>query len=122
MSADFQITFRKNNGNLHVTPRGDFNDASAKELINLLIEQYEGAGRIFINTQNLCKVCPFGCSTFKCRFIQSRVPAGQLFFKDEKGFEMAPDGSKVIIRIEKHRCGCKGNCAKCLCFKNKKAD
>lgn len=120
MSIHFKVAFRKNNGNLHVSPRGDFDGSSACELVNLLQEQYDGKGRVFINTQNLRKVCPFGCTTFKCNINQSRVPAGQLFFKGEKGFEIAPNGSKVIVPHKKHSCRCNGNCVNCRCSGNRK--
>ncbi len=122
MSIHFQVTFRKNNGNLHVSPKGDFDGSSAWELVNLLQEQYEGTGRVFINTKNLRKVCSFGCRTFKCNIHLSRVPVNQLFFKGEKGFEIAPNGSKVIVPFKKLPCRCNGNCSNCRCSENRKPD
>lgn len=116
MSVNFQIEFKKSNGNLHVSPRGDFDGSSAWELINLVCEKYNGKGRIFIDAHNLGVICPFGCITFQCRFNLSRVPTNKLFFKGEKGFKMAPKGSRVLIMPEKHRCRCEGNCENCRCI------
>ncbi|MCP4691211.1 MAG: peptidylprolyl isomerase [Desulfobacterales bacterium] len=113
MSANFQLEFRKSNGNLHLQARGDFDGSAACQLINLLDEQYNDKGRIFIDTQNLCKICPFGCSAFQSKLKISRVPADRLFLKGEKGFEIAPKGSKVIVVDKERRCRCKGNCANC---------
>lgn len=115
MSANFQIEFKRSKGDLHVHPRGDFDGSSAWELINLLREKYNGKGRVFIDTHNLRKICPFGCSTFQGRLNLSRVPANKLFFKGGKGFEIAPKGSRVLIMPEKHGDQCKGNCVNCLC-------
>ena len=120
MSTNFQIEFRKSNGNLHVRPMGNFDGSSAWELINLLHEKYDGKGRIFIETRNLHKICPFGCSTFQCRLNLSALPADRLFFKGKKGFEIAPKGSKVIVVPEKHRFRCNGNCENCPCSGKKK--
>ncbi len=97
MSINFQVVFEKNNGNLHVNPKGDFDGNSAWELVNLLHEQYDGKGRVFIDTKNLCKICPFGCTTFQCQLNLSRIPADQLFFSGKKGYDIAPEGSKVIV-------------------------
>ena len=120
MSTNFQIEVKKSNGHLHVIPRGDFDGNSAWELVNLLHEQYDGEGQVVIDTRNLRNMCPFGCSTFRCRLNQSRLPSNRLSFKGEKGYEIAPEGSKVVVSHKKHRCRCNGNCANCPCAGEKK--
>ena len=115
MSTNFQIEVKKSNGRLLVVPRGDFDGNSAWELVNLLHEQYDGKGQVVIDTRNLREMCPFGCSTFRCRLNQSRLPSNRLSFKGKKGYDIAPEGSKVVGSQKKHRCRCKGNCAKCPC-------
>lgn len=122
MSANFQIEFKKSNGNLHVSPSGDFDGSSAWELVNLLHEQYDGKGRVVVDTHNLRKICPFGCSTFQCRLNRSKLPSNRLSFKGEKGYEIAPEGSRVLVAPKKHRCQCNGNCTNCPCSKKKKRD
>jgi hypothetical protein len=120
MSQNFKIDFRLSKGNLHVIPEGDFDNFSAYELVHLLHEQYEGKGKVFINTQKLCKICPFGCKLFKSRLDKNRLPVHRLFFKGENGFKIAPDGSKVIVGHKKHNCRCNGDCANCACAEKKK--
>lgn len=93
MNSSFTIEFQKRDGNLHVQPEIDLDGASAWELLNLLHEQYNGHGRVFIDTNRLRRIHPFGCDTFKCRLNPKRVPADRLFFKGEKGPELAPSGS-----------------------------
>ena len=115
MSTNFQVIFEKSNGNLHVSPSGDFDGNSAWELVNLLHEQYNGTGQVFIDTKNLCEICPFGCTTFQCRLNQTRIPMDQLFFSGTKGYSIAPEGSKVIVAHKKDQCRCNGDCANCSC-------
>jgi len=96
MGVNFQMSLKRNKGNLHVNPKGNFDGSSACELVNLLHEQFDGKGCVFINTENFHEICPFGCSTFQCRLNQNRVPADRLFFRGKNGFKLAPEGSKVI--------------------------
>lgn len=121
MNKTFHIEFKKSNGNLHIQPSGDFDGASAWELLNLLHDQYRGQGNVFIDTSRLRQIHPFGCSTFKCRLNRKQLPADRLYFKGKKGFELAPDGSKVIMAPEKKKHRCCENCANCHCFGKAKA-
>lgn len=119
MSTNFQIDVKKSNGDLHVSPRGDFDGSSAWELINLLHAQYTGKGQVFVETHGLREICPFGCSTFQSQLNQSWLPADRLLFSGERGLEIAPEGSKVTVASEKHKCQCNGNCANCPCAEKK---
>ncbi len=120
MSTNFQVAVKKSKGNLHLHTKGDFNGNSACELVNLLHEQYDGDGRIFIDTHELCEICPFGCSTFRCQLHLGRVPACRIIFTGENGHEIAPEGSRVIVDNEEHKCRCNGNCKNCPCKKQNK--
>lgn len=120
MSTNFQVVFEKKNRDLHVKTRGDFDGTSACRLIDLLRQKYDGKGKVIIDTQHLRKVYPFGCSTFQCRLNMSRVPAKQLVFEGEKGFDIAPRGSKVTAAIRQRRRHCNGSCAGCPCLQDKK--
>jgi hypothetical protein len=115
MSMNFQIKYKRQNGDLHVNPVGDFDGSSAWELIHLLDEKYDGHGEVHIDTNRLRSVCPFGCNTFQCQFYLSRVPAQRLLLTGEKGRALAPEGSRVIVARPSHRCRCGGNCAHCHC-------
>lgn len=115
MSTNFRIQFKKSKGNLHIQPKGDFDGSSAWELINLIHDQYDGKGRVFIDTRNLGQIHPFGCNTFQCRLNLGATPADRLCFKGKKGFKIAPNGSRVIVKSEKDQCRCNGNCKRCIC-------
>ena len=115
MSMNFQIDYKRENGDLYVSPVGDFDGSSAWELINLLDEQYDGHGQVHIDTGRLCRVCPFGCNTFQCQFYKSRVPAHKLLFKGKIGEAMAPKGSQVVGVPRTPHCQCTGICENCRC-------
>ncbi|WP_419662025.1 hypothetical protein Dvar_24680 [Desulfosarcina variabilis str. Montpellier] len=115
MSMNFQIKFKRENGDLHVNPVGDFDGSSAWELIHLIHEQYGGQGHVHIDTGRLKRVCPFGCNTFQCQFYQSRIPAHRLLIKGKNGPALAPKGSRVEMNSQPFDCGCDGNCAHCHC-------
>jgi len=115
MSANFSVQCKRSNGNLHLRPKGDLDGSSAWELINLISEKYDGKGRVFIDTQDLREIHPFGCGIFKCQLRMGTVPPNCLFFKGKRGFEMAPNGSRVILASKGPRCRCNGNCVNCQC-------
>jgi hypothetical protein len=119
MSTHFQIKVKRNNGDLYVSPDGDFDGNSALQLINLLVETYDGKGQVFIDTHKLRNICPFGCGAFRDRFSQTQLPSHRLSFTGEKGYELAPEGSSVFIEPARHRCRCKGNCVDCRCSRDK---
>lgn len=108
MSTKFHVACKRRNGNLHVFTQGDFDGNSAWELVNLLHDQYDGQGEVYIDTHELREMCPFGCSTFQCQLNLRRIPAERLFFEGEKGREIAPKGSRVIVSGREHRCLCSG--------------
>ncbi len=115
MRANFQIESRKSEGDWHIDPVGDFDGASALELIHLLSNLFSGAERILIDTGHLGTLCPFGCRMFQCQFHQCRIPADRISFHGEKGYALAPEGSRVVVEPEKHECRCNGNCVNCPC-------
>jgi hypothetical protein len=121
MNQRFRIESKRSNGNLHLHPKGTLDGSSACELIRLLHEQYQGRGSVFIETRDLDEVHPFGCSTFRGRLDLKRLPADRIFFKGEKGFQMAPEGSRVLIVSEDRKPRCDGRCENCTCGKERVA-
>ena len=117
MSNNCKIEFNRNRGNLNVSLKGDFDGSSAWELIHLLHEQYDGEGYVFIDTKQLRTIRPFGGDTFRNCFNPGRLPKNRLFFKGEKGFEIAPTGCKILV-VPKRRT-CDGTCRVCTCSDEK---
>jgi hypothetical protein len=113
MNNQFWIKFKESNGNLHIRPKGPLNGSSACALLRFLHNHYEGTGRVFIETRDLDEIHPFGCQTFQGRLNRQRIPADRIYFKGEKGFKLAPEGSRVLIVNAERARQCKGPCREC---------
>ncbi|PIE71317.1 MAG: peptidylprolyl isomerase [Deltaproteobacteria bacterium] len=105
MATQFQVAFRKSVGNLHLKPEGVFDGNSAWVLTKTIREQYNGFGRVFVSTAGLNEIRADGVKLFKSLMSSRIMPMDHLYFKGEKGFSMAPNGSRVIIP---RKCGCGG--------------
>jgi hypothetical protein len=97
MSMNFQIKMKRRNGDLYISPRGDFDGNAARKLVNLLDEQYDGKGQVFIETRNLRKIHPYGCITFRSCLGHITLPARRLSFTGAKGYEIAPEECGVFM-------------------------
>jgi anti-anti-sigma regulatory factor len=64
MASNFRVLVHRNCDNVHLKLIGDFDGSSAHELINLLKDSVGKSGRIFIHTNQLRRVHPFGQSVF----------------------------------------------------------
>jgi hypothetical protein len=103
MTTEYAIGFRHSAGNLHIRLSGAFSGRCAWELLKTIRWQYAGSGRIFIDTARLDSVLVDGVALFKTHLGMQRMPPDWLYFKGKKGFQLAPDGSRVIMRTEKGR-------------------
>lgn len=115
MERNFQIKSKKSNGNLHLQLSGDLDGNSASTLVLFLHEKYEGEGRVFIETDNIRRAHPFGCYAFKKLLDRELIPADRIYFKGEKGFKIAPDGSRILVPRSGKGCKCDGRCENCKC-------
>ena len=65
MASNFQIYSFKTRDSLHLKLTGDFDGSSAYELINTLTKYGTGFWDIFIDTNNLKTIHPFGSNVFQ---------------------------------------------------------
>ena len=65
MASNFQIYSFKTGDSLHLKLAGDFDGSSAYELINTLTEHGKGSYEIFIDTDELKTIHPFGKDVFQ---------------------------------------------------------
>ena len=65
MASNFQIYSFKTRDSLHLKLTGDFDGSSAFELINTLTEHGKGFYEIFIDTNDLKTIHPFGRNVFQ---------------------------------------------------------
>lgn len=60
MAMNFKIFQLKNKNSVHLTLNGDFDGTSAHELINILKSYNSDVDQVFINTNGLTSIHPFG--------------------------------------------------------------
>ena len=85
MNSNFKMQCRISGGNLHIYPKGNLDGSTACQLANLIRRKYSGKGRIFINTDQLEEIYPFGAAQFNHRIRENKLPRRNLYFKGEKG-------------------------------------
>lgn len=77
MASNFRILIHRNSCNLHLKLIGDFDGTSAHELVQAIVIHGRGANRIFIHTNGLRDVAPFGEAVFQCNISQTGLPASR---------------------------------------------
>ncbi len=97
LKKQFQVTFRHSIGNLHIQLTGSFTPQCAWELIKTIRRQDFGQGRVFINTADLQTVSKEGVRFFKAHMSHKQLPTDWIYFKGQKGFELAPDHCRIIV-------------------------
>jgi len=65
MASNFKIFAFKTKDSLHLKLDGDFDESSAHELIDTFIAHSTGLWDIFIDTNNLKTINPFGIDVFQ---------------------------------------------------------
>jgi anti-anti-sigma regulatory factor len=68
MACNFKILIHQNEESIHLKLMGDFDGSSACELINALKTYSKKANRVFIHSDGLKQVHPFGASVFRSNF------------------------------------------------------
>ena len=95
MANNFTIRSRRDNGSLHLFVKGDFDGSSACILFNALKKNWDDCNKIFVHTQNLQDIHPFGQAVFQGNLPHLRGGLTNLFFTGESGSEIAPEYSVV---------------------------
>lgn len=65
MAVNFRIAVHQNSENLHLRLGGDFDGSSACQLLEVLKTWRRFASRVFIDTNGLTRIYPFGVSIFQ---------------------------------------------------------
>jgi hypothetical protein len=64
MASNFKIFVHQNGIDLHLKLLGDFDGSSAHQLLNILKKYGSHCARIFIHTNSLKRIIPFGRGVF----------------------------------------------------------
>jgi anti-anti-sigma regulatory factor len=88
MASNFQIYSFKTRDSLHLKLAGDFDGSSAYELINTLTENAKGLYEIFIDTNDLKTIHPFGKDVFQKNLRSTNKLYKNLVFLGKNGHEI----------------------------------
>ena len=80
MASNFTICHNVKNGNLYIELKGDFDGSSAMQLLDQLKNRRAGVGTIFINTDELKDIHPFGKAVFAKHFSMKNGKSAEIVF------------------------------------------
>lgn len=96
MAANFKVVVHRNSESLHLRLEGDFDGSSAHQLIHMPGEDGHGVGRVFIHTNGLKEIHPFGSAVFQKNLNVFKTKKPVLIFTGERGAEIAPPGHRLM--------------------------
>jgi len=96
MATNFRIAAHRNSENLHLKLMGDFDGSSACELLDAIRTQSQHSSRIFIHTNSLKAIEPFGLDVFQTHFDLLKGKSIELVFTGEKATTLAPERSSLF--------------------------
>ena len=91
MAPNFQIFSYKNRDSLYLQLSGDFDGSSAHELFNMLKSYDTGFWKIFIDTNDLKTIYPFGRDVFQKKLSSFNKKFKNLIFIGENGDKISPN-------------------------------
>ena len=94
MATNFKITAHKNDENLHLKLRGDFDGTSAYELLDIVRKRAAHTSRVFINTSNLRDIHPFGLHVFHSNLDSLKGQSVELVFTGENASQFESNYAK----------------------------
>ncbi len=89
MASNFRILSHETRDSLHLKLTGDFDGNSAHELINTLIERGIGFYQIFIDTDDIKTIHPFGRDVFQKKLDSFNKQFSNLIFIGENEHKIA---------------------------------
>jgi len=91
MASNFQIYSYKTRDSLNLKLNGDFDGNSAHELINILIAAGIGFREIFIDTNGLKTIYPFGRDVFQKNLSRIKKQLKNLIIVGANKYKIAPN-------------------------------
>jgi len=90
MASAFRIFIHRNESNLHVKLMGDFDEAAAHQLLNILRKYRNGTSTIFIHTACLERIFSSGQNVFCCNLRSLKFEPVRLVFTGENATQLSP--------------------------------
>ena len=98
MALNFRINRQQKNGGLYLKLSGDFDGASALELVRTLESPDFQNKKVYIDTCGLSSVLFFGQDVFIKHCALSKVPSRNFIFCGAFGGRIRPKGAVVIAQ------------------------
>jgi hypothetical protein len=90
MASNFNITQNRGRRGVHLQLSGDFDGSSALELIRILKNHVGQTPSVFIHTNGISEVLPFGCDVFQRRCTPFKRRRTALIFRGKHADAIAP--------------------------------
>jgi hypothetical protein len=101
------IKSEKRRGNLFINLSGTLNDKSAMKIKDSIQSNYNGTGNVFFNVEKI-KIqheSPDSRRLLTDILFDCSLPPTKFFLIGQEGFNISPDGCKVIVRKKKNAAG-----------------
>ena len=95
MATNFKIAAHRNDENLHLKLRGDFDGTSAHELLDVVRKRDAHISRVFIHTSNLRDIHPFGLHVFRSNVNVLKGQSVDLVFTGENASQFESNYRKI---------------------------
>jgi stage II sporulation protein AA (anti-sigma F factor antagonist) len=86
MASNFQIFYNKNSAGMILKLYGDFDATSACELVDVLKKRSDSASKIFIHSEGLKNIHPFGLDIFRKSLRVMECPSAEITATGHKAF------------------------------------
>lgn len=96
MASTFRISVHRNSQTLHLKLLGDFDGSSAHQLLNILKRNSNGVERVFIHTDCLRNIHPFGQDVFQDNFDILKGQTVPFLFTGEHASQLAPEKNSLV--------------------------
>ena len=83
MACNFRILMHQNSESAHLRLVGNFDGSSAHQLLNTIKTCLRNSHRVFIHTDGLKDIHPFGTAVFQSNFSHIGQPPGGFIFTGE---------------------------------------
>ncbi len=100
MAKNFMVSVLRKSATLQLKLMGDFDGTSAFDLLNVIGENCRGIESVFIHTNGLKDIYPFGLDIFFNHLHTLRGKPIRLVFTGEKAAEFSAKGSGIFDRLE----------------------
>jgi hypothetical protein len=96
MAGNFKVMLHRSTESLHFRLEGDFDGSSAHQVLAMLGDNAYGVRRVFIHTNGLKRIHPFGAAVFQKNLNGFKKRKADLIFTGDKGSAIAPPGHRLL--------------------------